>query len=209
LWGLATLWRSAVAGSPLRFHVTAGSLAAGAAAGVIVSTIVIRLALRAQAGRPARELLERGCELEWRGAKAGRSWAGWVAGVSGIAALATVGWALARGDNANVEAFFGGGALLLIAGIASAAVLFRSAAGRAASRPLTLTGLGLRGCTRRPNRSLATVALLAAGSFLIVAVAANKLDAARDSGRRLYRPIRPADRPGPQFQGGPRLLCAG
>jgi ABC-type lipoprotein release transport system permease subunit len=184
LWGLATLWRSAVAGSPLRFHVTAGSLAAGAAAGVIVSTIVIRLALRAQAGRPARELLERGGELEGWGAKPRRSWAGWVAGVSGIAGLATVGWALARGDNAEVEAFFGGGALLLIAGIASAAVLFRSAAGRAASRPLTLTRLGWRGCARRPNRSLATVALLAAGSFLIVAVAANKLDAMRDSRQR-------------------------
>ena len=186
LWGLATLWRSAVAGSPLRFHVTAGSLAAGAAAGVIVSTIVIRLALRAQAGRPARELLERGCELEGRaaGAKPKRRRAESVAGVSGVAALATVGGALAGGGHADVEAFFGGGALLLIAGIASAAVLFRSVAGRAASRPLTLTGLGWRGCARRPNRSLATVALLAAGSFLIVAVAANKLDATRDSRQR-------------------------
>jgi ABC-type antimicrobial peptide transport system permease subunit len=184
LWGLATLWQSAVAGSPLRFHVSAGSLAIGAAAGVIVSTIVIRLALRVQAGRPARELLERGCELEGAGAKPGRNWAGWVAGVSGVAALITVGGALARGGHADVAAFFGGGALLLIAGIASVAVLFHSVAGRAASRPLTLTGLGWRGCARRPNRSLATVALLAAGSFLIVAVAANKLDAARDSHQR-------------------------
>ncbi len=184
LWGLATLWRSAVAGSPLRFHVTAGSLAVGAAAGVIVSTIVIRLALRAQARRPARELLERGHELEGRAAKSKRSWAGWVAGVSGVAALAVIGGALARGGNANVEAFFGGGALLLIAGIAAAAVLFRWLAGRSASRPLTLASLGLRGCARRPNRSLATVALLASGSFLIVAVAANKLDATRDSSRR-------------------------
>ena len=62
--------------------------------------------------------------------------------------------------------------------------MFRRLAGRAASRPLTLTSLGLRGCARRPNRSLATVALLAAGSFLIVAVAANKLDATRDSSQR-------------------------
>jgi len=95
-----------------------------------------------------------------------------------------VGSALAKRDNADVEAFFGGGALLLIAGIAVAAVLFRAAAGRAASQPLTLAGLGWRGCARRPNRSLATVALLASGSFLIVAVAANKLDATRDGGRR-------------------------
>jgi ABC-type antimicrobial peptide transport system permease subunit len=184
LWGLATLWRSAVAGSALRFHVTAGSLAAGAGAGIIVSTIVIRLALRAQAGRPARDLLERGRELEAGPAAARRHWAGWLAAASGAGALATIAGALAKGGNADVEAFFGGGALLLIAGIAAAAILFRRLAGRSVSRPLTLAGLALRGCARRPNRSLATVALLAAGSFLIVAVAANKLDAARDSRRR-------------------------
>jgi putative ABC transport system permease protein len=162
LWGLATLWSSAVAGSALRFHVTAESLLTGAASGIIVSTIVIRLALRAQCKRSARELLERGHELEWRKPK--RRWAGWVAVVSGVAALVMVGSALARRDNADVEAFFGGGALLLIAGIALAAVLFRVAGGRAASRPLTIAGLGWRGCSRRPNRSLATVALLAAAT---------------------------------------------
>jgi ABC-type lipoprotein release transport system permease subunit len=182
LWGLATLWRSAVADSTLSFHVTAESLFSGAVAGIVVSTIVIRLALRAQCKRPARELLERGHELEWRKPK--RRYAGWVAGVSGVAALVTVGSALAKRDHADVESFFCGGTLLLIAGIALAAVLFRALAGRAASRPLTLAGLGWRGCARRPNRSLATVALLASGSFLIVAVAANKLDATRDGSRR-------------------------
>jgi len=182
LWGLATLWRSAVAGSSLRFHVTAESLTTGAIAGIIVSTIVIRLALRGQTKRTARELLERGHELEWRSPK--RRWAGWVVAVCGVAALGTVASALTKRDNADVEAFFSGGALLLIAGIAWAAILFRTVAGRASSRPLTLAGLGLRGCARRPNRSLATVALLASGSFLIAAVAANKLDATRDSSRR-------------------------
>lgn len=183
LWGLTTLWRSAVADSSLSFHVTAESLAAGIISGIVVSTIVIWLALRAQSKRSARDLLERGHELEWR--KPGRRWAGWMAAVSGLAALATVGGALAKRDHADVEAFFSGGTLLLIAGIAWAAVLFRAAAGRPASKLLTVGGLGWRGSTRRPNRSLATVALLASGSFLIVAVAANKLDATRDSNQRL------------------------
>jgi ABC-type antimicrobial peptide transport system permease subunit len=183
LWGLATLWRSAVAGSALRFHVTAGTLAAGAISGIVVSTIVIGVALRGQAGRPARELLERGHELEGR-AKPKRFWSGWIAVFAALAGLVIVGGALVRGGHADVEAFFCGGALLLIGGIAWVADLFRSVAGRAAVRPLTLAGLGWRGCARRPNRSAATVALLAAGSFLIVAVAANKLDATRDSRQR-------------------------
>ena len=124
----------------------------------------------------------------WKGApgdaKRKRRWAGWIAGISGAAAIATVGSALFKGGNMDPESFFSGGALLLISGIAATTVLFRVLGSPGASRPLTLTGLGLRGCARRPNRSLATVALLASGSFLIVAVAANKLDATRDSRRR-------------------------
>lgn len=183
LWALATLWRSAVACSALSFHCTAMSVASGALSGIIVSTIVIWFALRGQSIQPARDLLERGHELEAR-AKRGRRRAEWIAGLSALAALATVGSALAHRNNADAESFFSGGALFLIAGIAAAAVLFRRAAEQGSSRPLSLASLGWRGCARRTHRSLATVALLASGSFLIVAVAANKLDANLDSSRR-------------------------
>lgn len=182
LWGLTTLWRSAVADSSLQFHVTSETLATGAISGIVVSTIVIRLALRAQIRRPARDLLERGSELESTGRK--RRYAGWIAILSGMAALGTVARALAERNHADVEAFFSAGALLLIAGIAGTRMLFRETDGRAGRQQLTLAGLGFRGCARRPNRSVATVALLASGSFLIAAVAANKLDAALDSTRR-------------------------
>ncbi len=186
LYGLVTLWRAAVADSPLRFHVTAPTLAAGGLAGVFLSTLVIWLAVRAQAGRPARELLEQGNELEREiaGTRRRRRWAGWVALVCGVGALGLVAGALARHNTADVESFFGAGSLLLISGVAAAAVWFRALAGRAASRPLTLAGLGVRGCARKRRRSLAMVALLAAGAFLIAAVQANKLDASRESAQR-------------------------
>ena len=100
--------------------------------------------------------------------------AGWRRRVLG--ALALAGSALGKQDSAAVEAFFGGGALLLIAGIAGAAVWFRSLAEGRVSKPLSLAGLGVRGCARQRKRSLATVALLASGGFLIIAVEANKLE---------------------------------
>jgi putative ABC transport system permease protein len=53
-----------------------------------------------------------------------------------------------------------------------ASLRLSQAAGR-----LSLNGMALRNSTRRSRRSLATVALLACGSFLIVAVGANRLDA--------------------------------
>ncbi|MGD0410584.1 MAG: ABC transporter permease [Verrucomicrobiota bacterium] len=186
LWGLRTLWSAAAANSALRFHVTAGTLAGGGAASIVIGAAVMWLALRAQTRRPARELLERGNEMEAQTApgKGGRRRAGWVAAASFLGALALAGSALGKRDSSAVEAFFGGGALLLIAGIAGAAVWFRSLAERRVSKPLSLAELGMRGCARQRKRSLATVALLASGSFLIIAVEANKLDARQDSGAR-------------------------
>jgi putative ABC transport system permease protein len=186
LWGLTTLWRAAVAESPLQFHVTAQTLAMGGFSGILVSTIVIWLAVRGQAKRPARELLEQGNELERAIAsgKRQRRWAGWVAIFSGLSAAILVASALAKHNTADVESFFGAGSLLLISGAAAVAVWFRNVAARTVSRPLTLFGLGVRGATRQRKRSLAIVALLASGAFLIAAVQANKLDASRGSGQR-------------------------
>ncbi len=95
-----------------------------------------------------------------------------------------VGSALAKHDSADVEAFFGGGTLLLVSGVAAAAAWFRALGARAVSRPLTLTSLGVRGSARQRMRSVAVVALLASGAFLIIAIQAYKLDARQDGLRR-------------------------
>jgi ABC-type antimicrobial peptide transport system permease subunit len=189
LWGLATLWSAAVGHSALRFHVTFGTLAGGGAATVLVGLGVMWLAARSQTRRTARDLLEQGNEMEARISmtRRGRSWAAWVAAAAFLGALALAAGAMGQRNNSAVAAFFGGGALLLIAGIAAASVWFRSLGGAVASKPLSLFSLAVRGCARRRNRSLATVALLASGTFLIIAVEANKLDArqagaARSSG---------------------------
>jgi ABC-type lipoprotein release transport system permease subunit len=186
LWGLTTLWSAAVAHSVLHFHVTAATMAGGAAAAILIGAAVMWLALRAQTNRPARDLLEQGHELEAQAAlaKRGRRWAGWVAAASFLGALVLAGSALGKRDSSAVEAFFGGGALLLIAGIATAAVWFRALAATRVSKPLSLPALGMRGCVRQPKRSLAIVALLASGSFLIIALQANKLDARLEGGGR-------------------------
>jgi len=98
--------------------------------------------------------------------------------------LALVAAALAQHDTADADSFFTAGSLLLISGVAATAVWFRALAVREVSRPLTLASLGVRGCSRQPLRSLAVVALLASGAFLIAAIQAFKLDATRDSEKR-------------------------
>lgn len=179
LHGLSTLWSKAVAESPLAFHVTAFTLFSGAVSGVILCAVTIWLALQRQTRRPARELLEQGAEMESVPAPGKRKWAGWVALASGVTALGLVGRALVKHDTANAELFFASGALLLVSGIALAKTLLRSRF--AFSSRFDLTTFALRNCSRRSKRSLSTMALLASGTFLIVAIGVNKLDATHNA----------------------------
>jgi ABC-type antimicrobial peptide transport system permease subunit len=181
LWGLATVWRSAVGPSTLQFHATPATLVIGVFAGTIVAVLTIWLTLRKQARQPARELLAG----EVRSPKSEvRSRGVWISVAAGVAAVAIVSWALVQGESANAGAFFGAGALLLIAGLAGAAAWFGRLGRKAGAARLTLGGLGVRGCARRRKRSLATVALLACGSFLVVAIGVFRLDANRDAANR-------------------------
>jgi ABC-type antimicrobial peptide transport system permease subunit len=181
LWGLATVWRSAVGPSTLQFHATPSTLLIGVFSSTVVAVLTIWLTLRKQARQPARELLAG--EVQSPRSKA-QSRGAWIAVGSGVAAVAIVIWALVTGESANAGAFFGAGALLLVAGLGWAAAWFGRLAREAGTARLTLGGLGVRGCARRRKRSLATVALLACGAFLIVAIGVFRLDANRDATQR-------------------------
>ncbi len=249
LWGLKTIWRDAVNGAGLEFHVTAETLVTGILSSLAVAAFTLWLTLRKQAKRPARELLNEGAnEAALTMAESGSRWPRRWALIASLAALGMTGAAWATRES-SPETFFGAGALLLIAGLLWVRVWLRrsnssrhtpsplnrdraevrggntsvadstpkdssttpphpgplppirwggegESAGREGSdltalpsgpdrhsRP-SLTSLALRGLSRRPSRSLATVALLASAAFLIIAVAANRLDANRDATRR-------------------------
>jgi ABC-type antimicrobial peptide transport system permease subunit len=181
LWGLMTIWRRAVGMSSLDFHVTGMSLVIGLCSAVVVSVLTIWLTLRKQARRPARELLAG--EVQSPKSRS-RSRGAWIAWGAGIAAVGIVGWELASSESANAEVFFSAGALLLITGMgAAAAWLGRQARAGSASR-FSLGGLGWRSAGRRRTRSLATIALLASGCFVIAAIGVFRLDANADAARK-------------------------
>jgi ABC-type antimicrobial peptide transport system permease subunit len=121
------------------------------------------------------------------------------------AALVLAGMAVARGDTANAGVFFGAGVLVLGAGLGFVnAWLARSRvadqqtgapasgparwcagaeSGRAGGRR-SVVSLALSGLARCRSRSLATVALLASGTFLIASIGVFRLDADRDATQR-------------------------
>jgi ABC-type lipoprotein release transport system permease subunit len=176
LYGLSTLWRSAVGTSALRYHATSQTLVIGGVSGLMVAIVTLWLALRRQARQPARELLAEGGDTERR-LPAGRSsrgiWIGWLA--SALAVL-MIGLAGMRQQTADPEVFFMAGTLLLISGLGFAAALLSALASSDTAAQPALGSMGLRNATRRRRRSLATIGLLACGSFLVAAIGVFKLE---------------------------------
>jgi hypothetical protein len=72
--------------------------------------------------------------------------------------------------------FFGAGALMLIAGVLYFRAAIRRLQANADSRPFALGTLAILNLSRRPGRSLAVVALLACGCFLVFAVSSMQED---------------------------------
>ncbi len=200
LHGLGTLWRDAVGGTALNFHVSAGTLVVGVFASTAVAVIVIWLTVRNLARRPARELLAGGGNGEARSPKSEVRKARWrwrlpMRWLAAGGAIGLVALTLARGDTANAGAFFGAGVLVLIAGLGFLSAACMTSVAPVSSLPgkenrdrrdacPTVAGLALRGLARRRSRSVATAALLACGSFLIASIGVFRLDADRDAAAR-------------------------
>jgi hypothetical protein len=181
-----------VGATTLQFNVTTQTLATGVFASVVIGVLTIWLTMRKFVRRPARELLAEQVEgPQPRGRSRGKTF-GFAALV---AAIALAGWAIIRGDAANAGAFFGAGALVLVAGLSFVSAWLR----RTGVAPVsirekeirdrrdacpTLTLLAVRGASRRHKRSLATVAMLASGSFLILSIGVFRLDAEHDAFER-------------------------
>ena len=185
IWGLSTLWKDAVAGAGIQFHLTSGTLVLGILLSIVVAAGTLWVSLRRQADQPARQLLNQGAhDLSAAPGQVAR-WirsGAWIS--TGIGLLLT-GLAALRRDT-NPELFFGAGALWLIAALLWVRLwLANSGRPQGASAVVrSLPALAMRGLTRRPSRSLGTIALLASAAFLIVAVAANRLDATRNAAVR-------------------------
>ena len=187
LWLLVTRWHNAVGTSVLQFHASPSTLATGIGVSTAVAIVTIWLVLRKQARQPAAALLS-GSGASAPAIPSGRrrgktpGLIGWLTLLPVLAGVALVVWAASTGAP-NPGAFFGAGALFLIAGVAwvrSRLSALRQARG---GEELSFGSLGLRAAGRKRSRSVATVALLASGAFLIVSVGAFRLDANLNASR--------------------------
>ncbi len=178
LRGLSTIWSGAIGGAEIQGEVSARTLALGIGVAFAVTMLTMWLALRRLGGRQTHELLADG-HFGRTSTKSGR-----VAVAAGLGAVLMAGYALSGKETANAGLFFGSGALLLVSGLTSCAWWLSSLTTTRSSARVSLLAMGVRGATRRRKRTLATMALLACGTFLIASISVFRLEPARESGNR-------------------------
>ncbi len=184
--GLSTVWRGAAGGSvTIAFFVQPATLAVAAAISMVTALAVMTLSVHRRVRCTAHPLLSGSASMP-------KARPGWTATAIGFAipcaavigAIALIA-ALAGGNSAQVAgAFFGAGALVLAGGLVLARTLLRLA-GASGHRPgMSRLGLVIRNASRRSGRSLAVMAMLACGVFMVVAVGANRQGLEIDPGDR-------------------------
>jgi ABC-type lipoprotein release transport system permease subunit len=179
LTGLRTWWVAAIATPFLDLHVTPRIVALGWIVGVAVSAITILWAIRRMARRSANQLLSGSAAADLRLPRARKAIPVWPAirvalGLLIIALLILGFWL--EGES-QVGAFFGTGAAALVLMLGEVRHWLRYPPGRAQSRrAFTLGALSTLNMARNPARSTLTIGLVAAASFLILAVSAFKLE---------------------------------
>ena len=194
LHALAGVWGGATGGTRFVFAPSAVTMAIGVVSGVFVALIAMWLASRRLfkmeaaallngavqhegAAQPRSRVRESAGTLPGGGGGRGSARALTSAATCLIAALA-----LAIFAKGNSGAFFGAGALLLIAGCLFALARLRQVAGGTGAE--SIAQLGARNISRRRGRSLATIAVLASGVFMVIAVDSFRKGAPEDSARR-------------------------
>jgi putative ABC transport system permease protein len=186
LWGLATVWAEAVGGGiDLYFHCRISSLLTGLVLSVGMASVSIWLTVRHQASRPARVLLMHGGEWapETTTPKRYRR-TGFVFGAVGLATgLGLMCLTDISNPNQAAGVFFGAGAALLVSGLGFFFEFLSLHKRRPGELP-TARMFRWGNAARRPGRSGTTAALLACGTFLIIAVGANRHDASLEAGKR-------------------------
>ena len=197
LFGLRTVWQSAV-GTPLMFlHVEPLSLASGGMISVVVVLISIWLTVRRLGRVPPTRLLAGSVREvaagQGSGQVGGRSRFTMPAAVGGaLIGLGLLAFSLATGNNSSPGLAFGIGASLLISGLASFVYWCRGGRGnlerssRSASKATSLASaaaaMAARNTGWNPGRSTLSVALVACAAFVIVTVAGNVRDPVAETG---------------------------
>ncbi|MGD9158511.1 MAG: ABC transporter permease [Desulfobacteraceae bacterium] len=176
--GLSDAWQGAVAGMTVHYSASVQSLSIGFISGFLIALIAMIWTLRRQMKVNAHSLLS-GSEssADYFSSAGMRKSAGWISSIICFAgAVLLVIFSKSLGSSAMAGAFFGAGTLLLISIMTMIRMVFIGVGSEIRGCLPSLNSLAVKNSARRRGRSMAVVAMLACGVFMVVAVGANRKD---------------------------------
>jgi putative ABC transport system permease protein len=181
LWGLKTVWQGAVGSTVLRIHVSPPSLLIGATVAFMLANLILAFAQRRSSSQTVCELL-RGAGSTRSVHKTTSSKApAFLIAVSLIGAATIVLGVGPDAGQAATGAFWGAGTLMLFAMVSATDWWLVNRRGRLLEGVQSLRALAWAETARKRRRSAVTVALIACGVFIVVAVGANRKSTLTDS----------------------------
>lgn len=185
LWGLGGAWQDAAVGVQFVYNATPTSLIASWVSTVVLSLIVVAWSTRAIAKIQPSQLI---AGVDPMGSAVRKKpfftqISLWVAIVCLLGGIAILKMPVEGAVMAKQGAFFGGGFLIVVAGIALGMLILN----RIAQRDFGLTSvpaLGRTNAVRQKWRSLSVMGLMAAGVFMVTAINSLRLSGQKDAGER-------------------------
>lgn len=169
---LNRFWSGAVAGSVIIFDARMVSMIAGVAVTTLLVLSVVFYSVRRLCRKDTVELLSGRASEEPARRKSGRRWLALGLMAAVVAALVIV---MSGESKDELSVFFSAGSLVLMAGL-SVVKYWIDRLGSGA--PLSVRYVGLRNASRRHERSMSIVVLMALGCFMVFSVASMKEDPA-------------------------------
>ena len=176
IWGLSNAWQGAVAGMSVRYSASLMSLGIGFVSGFLIAVIAMIRTLKGQMKSSAHSLMAgNNYSISSKPATYERRLFGWAASIISFAgAVLLLFFSKSFGSSAMAGAFFGAGILLLISIMIWTGMFLGRLGNKSHPVLKKLSSLALYNSARRRGRSMAVIALLACGVFMVVAVGANR-----------------------------------
>ncbi len=175
IYGLTTVWSDAIAKAPIQFYMEPRSMIIGIVSSILIILFSIWLVVRKQLKQTAGSLIGNNDAMKLLTNKS--NYVSKIIGVICILlALVLLGMNGFQVDHKNAGVFFGVGGIMLLACLCFGQAYLKAQLTKASKTLITFSGFSIRNTTRRQGRSMAVIILLACGSFIVLAVAANRHD---------------------------------
>ena len=183
LYGLSTIWRDAIGGSVLHFDFSWKTLLIGFLLTTSICWGTVAWGMRKLFRHPVLHLLSGNIRIDSGERRQKSNLFRWMTlSSAGLGCMFLVIGSMNKEWQAG--AFFGSGGCWLITSIFVYATVLKNLENGKSLGRISIGELNVRNIARHPSRSLAVITMLAIGTFLMVAVGANKSDPTRNAEKR-------------------------